>query len=217
MGEAFDRLKRILKGKRDAILDSMEDPVTAGEQLVIEMKQEYADAKRAAAQVFVNANRREEELREAQKEFEKWGTIAEKAVLAGNDDDARKALEYQDEWQKKLDTRKAAYEEAKKSADALAKSLEERADDIREAEVTVATIKADMENAKAARSVSADPLENTRMSALQKLAEKAEAEKIAATSAHRSFANTEAEDMEKKYASSPTDERLAALKAKLGK
>lgn len=186
-------------------------------------KKEYAELLRQSSDVFVNEKKCLEEKEDIENEIAQFNTIAEKAVKAGNDDDATQALIHVAELEEKKERAEQRYEKASAAAENLRKKLTEMSKNIRAMEQRAAEIKADMATAKVTEKVAKVKVDDSAFKTFDRLAEKAEKERMSAEVMDEfadNAAKDENADLAKKYGktSDPdVSERLAALKAKLDK
>lgn len=225
MASLFERMSLIVRSNINELMDKFEDPAAVIDQVVLDAKKDYAKCKKDSAQVLANERKTQDDLDECNQNIKKWNTIAEKAVMAGDDGDATRALENAAEWEGKLPSYQERANQAKAQADALRKKLNDMAEQIKDMESKSADIKADMANAKAAKTTArvSGKIGSSAFDQFDRLAEKAasqrrEAEAMAEFEDDPVGASDR--DLEKKYAgagTSPVSDRLAALKAKMGK
>jgi phage shock protein A len=86
------RFRDIMASNVNALLDKMEDPSKMVDQLLRNLNDDLGKVKSETAGVMAAQQRAMRALNECDDEIKKMGAYAEKAVLAGNDDDARKFL-----------------------------------------------------------------------------------------------------------------------------
>ena len=92
MATLFERISLICRSKANALIEKFENPAELIAQTIIDAKKEYAESVKASAEVFAAEKKALDDLQALKDEKAKYETVAEKAVLAGNDDDARQAL-----------------------------------------------------------------------------------------------------------------------------
>ena len=145
-------------------------------------------------------------------------------MTAGNEEDARKALQTEESYRSEAEAGKATYLAAKTSADKIREKLREMEDEIRDMEQKAAQIKAKAVTAKAIQAtekISSRGIDRGAFDAFDRMEEKANkklAEAEALEDLNQDAAGEEEEDLRKKYAGSgqSTDDALAKLKAELG-
>jgi len=85
----LDRFSDIIKANINVLLDKMEDPSKMVEQYLNEMMDNLAEVKRSTAGVMAEETRTERLVDENQAEAAKYTDLAKKALVAGNEGDAR--------------------------------------------------------------------------------------------------------------------------------
>ena len=222
MASLASRISLIVRSKANALIDSLEDPAEVIDQTIVDAKKEYADLLKQSTDVFVNEKKCLKDKEDVQKEIDQFNSIAEKAVRAGNDDDATQALQHVTELEEKLDRANQRYEKAAASAKALRDKLTEMSDNIKTMEERAAGIRADMATAKVTEKVSKVKVNDSAFKTFDRLAEKAEKERMAAETLEEfedKKHEDKNEDLAKKYSTAKgpdVSDRLAALKAKVG-
>ena len=215
MAGIFDRIGMIVKSNLNELLDKFEDPEKIIDQTIIDAVQEYGNMKKTALDVLANETLTKKQLDELKKEAETWHSIAVKALTAGNEADAKKALEKENDCQTRAASQEAAYEAARQAADTVRGKLRQEAAQIRARAVTARVTK------KAAELTSRDT-DRGAFDAFARMEEKADRELARAQASEALSAGSEeaeAEDLMKKYGgASPSDADLALekLKAELG-
>lgn len=223
MAGIFDRIGMIVKSNLNELLDKFEDPEKIIDQTIIDAVQEYGSMKKAALDVLANETLTKKQLDELKKEAETWHSIAVKALTAGNEADAKKALEKENDCQTRAASQESAYEAARQAADTVRGKLRQMEDEINDMKQKAAQIKAKAVTArvtkKAAELTSRDT-DRGAFDAFARMEEKADRELARAQASEAlSAGSEEAEDLMKKYGgASPSDADLALekLKAELG-
>lgn len=226
MASIFERMSLICRSKVNSLLEKFEDPAQLIDQTIIDAKKEYAENVKASAEVFAAEKKALQDLQNVKKEKNQYEVVAERAVAAGNDDDARQALTKAAEIETRVAKAEARYATMHKNAEDLRHKLNDYRDGIAGMEAKAAEIKADMAIAKATKKTTAiaGSVSTNAFETIDRLASKAEKERMAAESLSEFEANAmKDEDAEllKKYAGGVSDpsveDKLAALKAKMGK
>jgi len=223
----LSRFKSIMSANINALLDKAEDPEKMIDQYLREMESDLGKVKSETAAVMAEETKAKRELDECTEEIAKYQQYAEKAVVAGNDSDAKEFLAKKAQLVTKQATLQQTYEAASANAvkmkqmnDKLTKDIAElnsRRDNIK---AKVAAAKTQEKLNKLGQSVSGL---SDNMSAFDKMEAKADAmlDKANAMSELNAMSQgTSVEDLAAKYETkeSPAiDDELAALKAKLGK
>lgn len=96
----FQRISDIISANLNEMTDSFEDPERMLKQAIREMEQSIEGATQETAKVLANEKLLAKELGNNEQQSLQWQQKAEKAVAAGDDDLARKALARKQEHQK---------------------------------------------------------------------------------------------------------------------
>lgn len=226
MATIFERISLICRSKTNALLEKFENPAELIDQTIIDAKKEYAESVKASAEVFAAEKKALADLQALNKEKEQYETVAERAVLAGNDDDARRALMKASELEGRITNAENRYLIAHKNGDELRRKLTQLKEGIADMEQRAQEIKADMAIAETTKKTTkiSGSVSASAFATFDRLAEKAQKERMAAEALSEYEAEemkNEDEDLLKKYSAASTDasveEKLAALKANLGK
>ena len=100
----FDRIATILKSNINAMISSAEDPEKILNQLIIDMRQQFLDARKEVAVAVADEKRLQRQYEKERDKATEWENKVKTAIKAGNDDLARQGLA------KKLETEKIAME-----------------------------------------------------------------------------------------------------------
>ena len=156
----LERFGTIMKANINALLDKAEDPAKMIDQYLIDMKESLAAVKKETVGIMALEKKAASDFEENKAEIERFKGLAEKAVKAGNDDDARVFIKkYKD-----LAERSAALESNLAAASGNAAKMKEMHNklvaDIGELESRKAQIKSTVSIAKAVEKVNkiGDPL-----------------------------------------------------------
>ncbi len=217
----FKRLRDITMASINDMLDKVEDPVKMLEQYLRDMSEDITDAEAAVAKQIAVEKRFKQQMDEAAELVAKRGQQAETAVLAGNDELAKKALTDKNEQQIKLDSYTQQYTVAKQHADTLREQLAEMKDEFNKLKNKKDLLIARAEAAKAQKSINqtmsgfgvdnaAKGFERMESKVLQMEAE-------AQASGELRGSNKSLDDEFKALETNAVDDELAALKAKLNK
>lgn len=225
MAGIFDRIGMIVKSNLNELLDKFEDPEKIIDQTIIDAVQEYGNMKKTALDVLANETLTKKQLDELKKEAETWHSIAVKALTAGNEADAKKALEKENDCQTRAASQEAAYEAARQAADTVRGKLRQMEGEINDMKQKAAQIKAKAVTTKVtkkAAELTSRDTDRGAFDAFARMEEKADRELARAQASEALSAGSEeaeAEDLMKKYGgASPSDADLALekLKAELG-
>ncbi len=225
MAGIFERIATITKANVNELLDRFEDPEKLVDQTIADAKVELAKTKKESLSVLANEKLVKGQMEEAASKADEWHGIAAKALKAGNEEDARKALQMETKYRSEAETGKATYLAAKASADKIREKLGEMEEEIADMEQKAAQIKAKAVTAKAIQAtekISSKGINRGAFDAFDRMEEKANkrlAEAEALEDLNQDSAGEEEEDLMKKYSGSgnaDTDDALARLKAELG-
>jgi phage shock protein A len=218
----LDRLSTLVKSNLNSAIDKMTDPGKEIDQMVAELDDQLKKARVETTQALAAEKRIKQKLEALAKESAEWEERAQRAVLAGDDNLAKQALE-----------RKAAVDADKAEADrhlmetstyadqltAALKAAEQRVDEIKSRKET---LKAEARARKAREQQSLGTSAFDKFDRLAAGVDAAEAEnalddellKASHEDAHSKEVERKLGDLEK---NKDLDDRLAALKEKLQK
>lgn len=223
MAGIFERMAMITKSNINDLLDKFEDPEKVINQTIIDAKEEYARAKKESAAVLATERINKDKMDNAEREAEKWHAVAANALKAANEEDARKALEKENEYRQKAEGFSTAYKASQNAADKVRKNLKMIEKEIHEMEDKASQIKMKAATAKTintANKVSAKGIKKGAFEAFDRMDQKADRQLAEAESMESLNAGEESGDEDallEKYAGGvSTDDALARLKAELG-
>jgi len=128
----FDRIRRVVKANINEMISKAEDPEKVLGQLIVEMNEQLVESKKSVAVAIADEKRLQRELSKQQQNAADWEANAMKAVNAGNDELAKKALvrkqehdEYVSSYQEQFDTQHASVEQLKDSLRQLQDKIDE--------------------------------------------------------------------------------------------
>ncbi|MCI8565020.1 MAG: PspA/IM30 family protein [Lachnospiraceae bacterium] len=224
----IQRFSDIMSANINALLDRAEDPSKMIDQYLRNLQKDLEDVKEETAAVMAEEKRCERELKECNAEIAKLQSYAEKAILAGNDNDAKQFLMKKTALVEKQAGLQQAYEAAAANSSKMKQMYDKLCSDISTLNARKDAIKAKVAVAKtqekinkigssmqgAARNLSAfDRMEAKANQMLDKANAMAELNSSTAS-------DSGVEDLMSKYDAQPSvavEDELAALKAKLGK
>lgn len=220
------RFKDIMSSNVNALMDKAEDPAKMVDQYLRDLESDLGKVKSETAAVMAEEARANRMLKENEEEIAKMVTYAERALMAGNEADAKEFLAKK----AALEARRAELIEAAEAASLNAKNMKQLHDklekDIDALRERKQSIKAKMAVAKTQDKLnkigsSYDTAKGT-LSAFDRMEEKAnqmmdEANAMAELNAGKETVD----DLMDKYDDSPSsdsalDDELAAMKARLG-
>lgn len=225
----ISRFMDIMSANINAMLDKAEDPEKMIDQYMRKLQDDLGNVKAETASVMAEEARAKREYDEAVAEVNKYQSYAEKAVAAGNDNDAKNFLMAKKNAQTKADGLKTAYDAAASNAQKMRQMHDKLTNDMANLQARKEAIKSKVAVAKAQQKINevGSSLKGAAdsMSAFDRMEEKANkmldtANAMAQLDAEDSSDGVE--DLELKYdtsaaagAYSDVDDELAALKAKV--
>ena len=221
----ISRFKDIMAANINALLDKAEDPEKMIDQYLRNLESDLAKVKQETASVMAEETKTKRQLDECTEEIAKMQAYAEKAVLAGNDEDAKKFLMKKKDLVVKQASLQETYKLAADNAATMRQMHDKLVSDISQLDARRDALKAKIAVAKTQETINkigssvngaADSL-----SAFDKLEAKVN-RKLDEANAMAELNNSgvnEVNDLERKYGAyttSEVDDELAALKAKVG-
>lgn len=215
---AFARISDILKSNINEMLDRAEEPDKMIRQMVRDMEEAVGKATASVGTAVANHKRLERQLNEKRAQVDMWQRKAERAVEAGKDDLARRALERKAVFAKAAADLAPAVEESRQTAEQLREQLRELKAKLEEARARQGTLIARHQAAQARKRLaqSISGLGQDAFSSFERFEQKV-AESEAEADAHVEVSG-EMGDLEKEIrqmdAERNVDDELQALKAK---
>lgn len=220
------RFKDIMAANINALLDKCEDPAKMIDQYLRNLESDLGNVKAETASVMAEEKRAKRELDECVQEIEKMQKYAEKALLAGNENDARTFLEKKQSLVNKQGALQQTYDMAKENATKMREMHDKLVKDINELNARRDAIKAKVQVAKTQERLnkigaSIDGA-SANLSAFDRMEAKANKmidEANAMAELNQSAAEADVDDLASKYdtvANTAVDDELAALKAQMG-
>ena len=221
------RFKDIMASNINALLDKCEDPEKMIDQYMRNLESDLGKVKAETASVMAEETRAKRELNECTEQINKMQTYAEKALMAGNESDARTFLEKKQALVNTQTALQQAYDIAKNNADKMRQMHDKLVKDIQNLESRRSAIKATVKAAKAQERInkvgSSVTGANNSMEAFSKMEAKANKmldEANAMAELNQTAENADIDNLAAKYDATPSnaevDDELAALKAKMG-
>lgn len=226
MAGILSRFKTIMEANINALLDKAEDPVKMADQLARDLEKDLGEVKAETVSVMAEEKRAKRAYDEGVAEVEKLQRYAEKAVLAGNDADAKVFLSEKAAKAANLESLKGAWDLAAANAAKMREMHDKLTEQLKQVEDKKAAIRAKAAMVKSqqkANEIKSD-LGGSSLAAFDALEEKLNRKLDEAEAAAE--LNTKKDDMADlmaKYDDAATvqdsgvEDELAALKAKLGK
>ena len=229
MAGILSRFKDIMSSNINALLDKVEDPMKMIDQYLRNLESDLGKVKAETAAVMAEETRAKRELDECTESINKMQAYAEKALLAGNEADARAFLEKKSELSKKLSSLQQPYDIAKENSTKMRAMHDKIVKDIAELNSRRDQLKAKMAVAetqeklnKIGSSVDGAMGNMSKFDEMEAKINKKLDTANAMAELNSSKDSDNIDDLMAKYdtqangASSETDDELAALKAKLG-
>lgn len=225
MAGILSRFKTIMEANINALLDKAEDPVKMADQLARDLEKDLGEVKAETVSVMAEEKRAKRAYDEGVAEVEKLQRYAEKAVLAGNDADAKVFLSEKAAKAANLESLKGAWDLAAANAAKMREMHDKLTEQLKQVEDRKAAIRAKAAMVKSqqkANEIKSD-LGGSSLAAFDALEEKLNRKLDEAEAAAE--LNTKKDDMADlmaKYDDDATvqdsgvEDELAALKAKLG-
>jgi phage shock protein A len=149
----FRRLRDVTMASINDLIDKSEDPVKMLNQYLRDMEQDIADAEVAVARQIAVEKKMKQQYEDALEMAERREAQAIKALEAGDEELARRALVDKKEHQQKSDDFKLQYDNAKSNADHLRKQLGEMKDEFQKMKNKKDMLVARAEAAKAQKQI----------------------------------------------------------------
>lgn len=224
----ISRFKDIMSANINALLDKAEDPEKMIDQYLRDMESDLGKVKSETAAVMAEETRCKRQLDECTAEMAKYQQYAEKAVLAGNDEDAKQFLAKKSQLATQQASLQQAYEVSSANAAKMRQMHDKLSKDIGDLNARKDSIKAKIAAAKTQEKMnkltsSVSGVKGS-MSAFDRMEAKADNmldKANAVADLNSSLEEESIEDLASKYdydtaASPAVDDELAALKAKMG-
>ncbi len=224
MANILKRFADIMEANINALLEKAEDPEKLIDKYLRDVEEDLGKVKAETAAVMAAENKAKRELEECEEEVAKMQKYAEKALLAGNDGDARQFLEKKMQLTEKQAGLKQSYDLAAANAAKMKEMHDKLVKDMENLEAKRDAIKAKVAVAKTQEKLnkigSSVSGAGEAMAAFERM--EAKADKMldeANAMAELNKADDSIEDLARKYDTDSTaavDDELAALKAKMG-
>ena len=222
----LQRFSDIVSANVNALLDKAEDPGKMIDEYLRKATKDLAEVKQETAGVMAEESRTKRLVDDNAAQVAKYEALAKKALLAGNEDDARVFLSKKQELESAGAGLQTAYAAAHENAVKMRELHDKLVKDINTLNSRRQAVKAKMAVAKTQERVnkmgaSADKLQSS-MGAFERMEEKADRmlDEANAMSELSSQAVDEAQALEEKYKTVDTnasiEDELAALKLKMG-
>ena len=173
----LERFSQIMSANINALLDKCEDPVKMIDQTLREMNENLAEVKSATASIMAEEKKCKREVDSIQEEISKWENIAKKALMAGNEEDAKVALQKKMDAQTQLETAQKTLDAATANSNKMKQMYNKLSSDIAALNERRSLIKSQVSMAKATEKANKiSSLSNTEeaMSAFSRMEEKSQ-------------------------------------------
>lgn len=221
----LSRFKDIMSANINALLDKAEDPAKMIDQCLRDLESDLGKVKAETAAVMAEETRCRRALDECRQEAEKMQRYAEKAVTAGNDEDARQFLTKKKQLEGQQASLQQAYDVAADNAAKMRQMHDKLEKDIADLNARRDAVKAKIAVAKTQQKMnkigaSIGGSEKT-LSAFDRMEAKADKmlDEANAMAELNKGTGSDMDSLTRKYdeqAGSDVDDELAALKAKMG-
>ena len=222
----LSRFGDIISANINDLLDKAEDPAKMVDQYLRDMMEDLAEVKQEAAGVMAEESRTKRLVDENAKEVSRYQELAKRALLAGNEDDARVLLSKKQELENTGASLQTAYAAAHENAVRMRQLHDKLVADISSLNTRKAAIKAKVAVAKTQEKVNqigaSGEKAKAAMSAFDRMEQKADRmlDEANAMAELSEGAADPADALEEKYrkadASAWVEAELADLKNKLG-
>ena len=224
--DILSRFGDIISANINDLLDKAEDPAKMVDQYLRDMMEDLAEVKQEAAGVMAEESRTKRLVDENAKEVSRYQELAKRALLAGNEDDARVLLSKKQELENTGASLQTAYAAAHENAVRMRQLHDKLVADISSLNTRKAAIKAKVAVAKTQEKVNqigaSGEKAKAAMSAFDRMEQKADRmlDEANAMAELSEGAADPADALEEKYrkadASASVEAELADLKNKLG-
>lgn len=220
----LSRFTDIIKSNVNDAIDKMEDPAKMVDQTLRDLGEQLAEVKKETSSVMAEEKRCKRIVEDLQKDLAKYEDAAKKALMSGNEGDAKSLIERKGKIQQELATAENTYNIAKANSDKMQQMYRKLTEDIATLNSKRENIKAQAAMAKAQENInkataSADV--SGSMDKFARMEQKAQQRLDAATAAAElnSKPTDNVDDLAAKYASggsSSVDDELERMKKELG-
>lgn len=225
MAGIIKRFSDIMSANINALLDKAEDPAKMIDQYLRNLESDLGSVKAETAAIMAEETRAKRELDECIGEVDKMQKYAEKAIVAGNDTDAKTFLTKKGQFVEKQNELQKVYEAATANASKMKTMHDKLVSDINDLNARKDAIKAKVAVAKTQEKLNkiGSSIEgaNNSMSAFDRMEAKADKmlDEANAMAELNSSKEDDTENLMSKYdvqTDSAVEDELAALKAKMG-
>ena len=221
----LSRFATIIKSNINEMLDKAEDPEKMVDQMLRDLREDFAEVKKETAGVMADAKSANRKVEECKADISKYETAAMNALKSGNEADAKTLIAKKQQFEAQLVTLQKNADLANANADKMRQMHDKLAADIESLETRKSTIKATESMARAQERMnditSGGDRTASSLEAFDRMEQKANRHlDEAMAKADLSAGTHSTEDLADKYASggntAAVDDELVAMKAKLG-
>jgi len=221
----LERFTDIISANVNALLDKVEDPAKMIDQYLRQMTEDLAEVKRETAGVMAQAQKAKNDLDKNAGDINKYTELAKKALLAGNEGDAKIFLAKKQELEQQRQSLEAVHRAAQENAQRMVEMYNKLTRDIEELKRRKQLIAAKTAVAKTQDKLNKVDTSLTKaggiLSKFDRMEEKADRmfEEAKAMAELNKIPLDEAMELEKKYSGvtdKSVEDELEALKASLG-
>ena len=228
MASIISRFKDIMSSNINALLDKVEDPSKMIDQYLRNLESDLGKVKAETASIMAQEKKSKRELDECNQEVAKMQKYAEKALISGNEGDARIFLEKKNELTKKQETLQQSYDISAENAKKMREMHDKLVKDIAQLNTRRDELKAKLAVAKTQERLNkiGSSINGAKgnLSAFDKMEDKINKqldEANAMAELNSSKSNDSIEDLMSKYddncnSNPEVDDELEQLKKKLG-
>jgi len=223
----IERFKDIMAANFNAMLDKAEDPEKMIDQYLKNLESDLAKVRQETASVMADEQNAKRKLEECQKDIEKMAEYARRAVVAGNDEEAKQFLKKKADLADKLAVLEKDYQLACECSAKMRQMHDKLESDIASLKTRRETLKAKLKVAETQQKLnqigSGIASAGSNMAAFERMEDKVnhmldEADAMAELTSKPDASSVE--ELTKKYDAdskdAAVDDELAALKAEMG-
>lgn len=216
----FKRMKNIVSSNVNAALDSMEDPSKMIDQTLRDLHKDLENVRKQTADMMAQERMLGSEVENMEGTVKKLTAYAEKAVKAGNDDDARKFLKQKNDVLSQLASKKQLHTQMVSDVKKLRDMQQSLSNKISEMDRKKSSIKLKDEHAKAQEKMNkiTSSVDSSSLSKFDEYEKKIDAKLYSAQAMEELNKDpNDVSDLMMQYDSglSDVDDELAALKASM--
>lgn len=145
----LQRFSQIMKSNINALLDKAEDPEKMIEQLLLDARKDLAEVKKNTAEVMADEKAALRRLEDNKSHIDRYEAAAKKALMMGNEDDARELISKKQSYETNTATLQESYDLAHANAEKMRTMTLKLTNDIELLETRKDNIKAKAATAKA--------------------------------------------------------------------